>query len=186
MQSSTKQDEIISKSPITSKPQFTASNATSLPSKAPVAFVSGHMDVTPEQFKMHYIPRLNDALSQGHQFIIGDAKGLDGMALDYLLAQTADYPNVRENITVHVSRPYQVGKYQSMGVKTICNAERYNKKDPRARHLNRDAGMTRASNYDILWVRSEPEARILYGEKWRPRVSATELNRRERLEMQNT
>lgn len=160
------------------------SNPMSQSSQVPVAFVSGHMNITPDQFQTHYLPRIQDALSQGHQFVIGDAKGLDGLVLDYLLAQECAYPDIRESITVHVSRPYQVEKYQSLGVKTISNAEKHDKKNPRARHLNRDAGMTRSSDYDILWVRSEAEDRILFGEKWRPRISATEMNRRRRVEME--
>jgi hypothetical protein len=43
--------------------------------------------------------------------------------------------------------------------------------------------MTRASDYDILWARSEEEARKRYGDKYRTRVSATELNRLRRLEL---
>jgi hypothetical protein len=43
--------------------------------------------------------------------------------------------------------------------------------------------MTRASNYDILWTRSEEETRKLYGDKYRSRVSATELNRLRRIEV---
>ena len=70
-----------------------------------------------------------------------------------------------------------------MGVRTECEYERYDKENPRARHLNRDARMTRASDYDILWARTEDEERELYGERWRPRVSATEMNRLRRLEV---
>lgn len=40
--------------------------------------------------------------------------------------------------------------------------------------------MTLNSDYDILWVRSEDESRAFYGTKWRPRISATELNRQRR------
>lgn len=44
--------------------------------------------------------------------------------------------------------------------------------------------MTMASDYDILWARTDEEAKLLYGAKWRAdRVSATELNRRRRLEV---
>jgi hypothetical protein len=42
--------------------------------------------------------------------------------------------------------------------------------------------MTRTSNYDILWTRSEEEARKLYGDQYKSRVSATELNRLRRPE----
>ena len=48
----------------------------------------------------------------------------------------------------------------------------------------RDASMTAASDYDILCARSEAESRELYGPKYRPRVSATEMNRMRRAELQ--
>ena len=52
----------------------------------------------------------------------------------------------------------------------------------RAHHLARDARLTAESDYDILWVRPEEEMKALYKENWRPRVSATEMNRLRRLE----
>lgn len=70
-----------------------------------------------------------------------------------------------------------------MGMNTSLSEGRYNKRDPRARHLERDRGMTECSGYDILWVRSEEECRELYGSRYRGRVSATELNRLRRVEM---
>ena len=149
-----------------------------------IAFISGHMDITLLQFSTHYEPRLDSALSLGHHFVIGDAKGVDASALTYLLAQSDRYPDVRQHITVHVSRPGQLSKFQAMGVRTECSDERCDRREPRKRHLDRDARMTRASDYDILWTRSENEEREFYGERWRARVSATEMNRLRRVEME--
>ena len=50
--------------------------------------------------------------------------------------------------------------------------------------MQRDAAMTAASDYDVSYVRSEEERRELYGCRYRPRVSATELNRRRRAELE--
>lgn len=44
----------------------------------------------------------------------------------------------------------------------------------------RDAAMTRDSDYDILRYRTEGEAREVYGKGWWPRVSNTEMNERRR------
>lgn len=166
-----KQDLIISSKPISHGPK--------------TAFVSGHMDLTPEQISQHYTPRLDEALAQGHRFVVGDAKGVDTSVLTYLLAQKDRYPDIQQRITVHVSRPGQVGRYQVLGVRTECMFEGCDKKDPRARHLNRDGRMTQASNYDILYARTEAEEKVLYGEKWRARISATEMNRLRRLEVRS-
>ena len=43
--------------------------------------------------------------------------------------------------------------------------------------------MTAVSDYDILYVRSEAESRQLYGPKYRPRVSGTEMNRMRRAKL---
>ena len=143
-----------------------------------VAFISGHMDLTPSQFTTHYIHALTFAVSNGHHFTIGDALGTDAQALSHLLSQPSFDP---QRITVHISRPGNLAKFQAMGVKTVVAGGKYNKKDPRARHLERDMGMTECSDYDILWVRSEEESRELYGARYRPRVSATEMNRSRRV-----
>lgn len=45
-------------------------------------------------------------------------------------------------------------------------------------HNERDAAMTEASDYDILWVRGEEDTKVLYGEKYRAgRVSGTQKNK---------
>jgi hypothetical protein len=44
----------------------------------------------------------------------------------------------------------------------------------------RDAAMTRNSDYDILRYRTEDEAKEVYGSAWWPRVSNTEMNERRR------
>ncbi|KAL1600790.1 hypothetical protein SLS60_007178 [Paraconiothyrium brasiliense] len=45
---------------------------------------------------------------------------------------------------------------------------------------DRDAAMTRDSDYDILRYLTEEEAKKLYGEGWWPKVTNTELNERRR------
>lgn len=101
----------------TSRPSASASRT--LCGRKTIAFISGHMDITPEQFAQHYHTRLDEALSQGHHFVMGDAKGVDTTALAYLLTQSVTYPGVQERITVYLSRPGQLGRYQAMGVQTV-------------------------------------------------------------------
>ncbi len=145
-----------------------------------IAFISGHLDLLPSQFSIHYSPHITQAISDGHHFVLGDALGTDTQALSYLLSQPSFDP---QRATVHVSRPGNLAKLQVMGVKTVLSEGRYDKRNPRGRHLERDKGMTGCSDYDILWVRSEDESRALYGAKYRPRVSATEMNRLRRIEI---
>ena len=164
--------------------------------KPRIAMISGHIDINPADFATHYTPAVELALSRGDSFILGDAQGTDTLALAYLLEHGG--PDIKHRIKVYASRPYNIAKFQGIGLMTspdppmhaVSSAPSTRRKeksqeDSRARHLQRDARMTRASDYDILWARSEEDARKLYGEKYRTRVSATELNRLRRLEASN-
>ncbi|MCJ1389910.1 hypothetical protein MMC18_002767 [Xylographa bjoerkii] len=144
------------------------------------------MDLTPHQFQAYYHSQLDAALAKGHHFVVGDAKGVDADSLDYVLspANRERHPDVAARITVYCSRPRNVHLFEKLGVRVECAEEKHDQKNRRARHLNRDAVMTKASDYDILWARTDAEAKELYGAKWRAdRISATELNRRRRVEV---
>lgn len=181
-------------------------SSSALAPRPRTAFISGHTDITQQEFETRYAPAINDALASGHHFVVGDAAGTDGYALSYLLAKGG--PDIESRVTVYPSRPYNVPKFKDQGLKVAALAvedggsgsgvdEQIRGRDqvgsgrgegierranPRARHLARDARMTRDSDYDILWARNEAEARLFYGDKYRPRVSATELNRLRRIE----
>ena len=163
-----------------------------------VALISGHTDLTPTEFQQHYIPQINKALQDGHHFIFGDAVGADTMALEYLLAPStvSQYPDTKCRLTVYPSRRYNIPKLQNLGLavvppdhrslhveRTVVVVDKTGRDARRYHHIQRDANMTAASDYDILYVRSEEESRKLYGEKYRARVSATEMNRRRREEL---
>lgn len=104
-----------------------------------VYFISGHLDLTPEEFQEHYVPQLEEAVQAGGRFVVGDANGADTMAQDYLRRRTAD-------VTVfHMfERPRNnVGYFPTMGsYKT---------------DKERDEAMTQCSDADILWVREGRE-----------------------------
>jgi hypothetical protein len=107
-------------------------------------------------------------------------------------------PVTEHRITIYASRRYNVAKFEALGIATNTNPSsdntvasghsvrgkgRRHGEEARTRHLQRDVRMMRASDYDILWTRSENDARKLYGDKYRSRVSATELNSWQRLEV---
>lgn len=52
-----------------------------------VYFISGHLDLTEEEFITHYIPKIDAALQskQNIAFVVGDARGCDSRAQKYLL-----------------------------------------------------------------------------------------------------
>ena len=157
---------------------------TAMEDKQPVAFISGHTDISPTLFNIHYAERIDAALHASHAFVLGDAIGVDSLALEYLLSRSAIFPGLKERITVYASRPYNVPRLAALGVNVVApgrvsgaDEEMSLRFGRRTRHILRDGELTAASDYDVLWVRSEEESRLMYGHKWRSRVSATELNR---------
>ncbi|KAL9561321.1 hypothetical protein ACKAV7_014676 [Fusarium commune] len=144
--------------------------------KPRIAMISGHIDISRSEFATHYHSPLNEAIARGNLFILGDAKGTDEMALDYTLER-----DPIAHITVYASRAHRVQGLRDKNIQVVFVKAMQKGASGRQRHLQRDAEMTNASDYDILWVRSEEECRKLYREKYRPRISGTELNRRRRL-----
>ena len=104
------------------------------------AHISGHIKITQEEFDEHYYYKINDAFISKDDFVVGDAAGVDTMAQKLLhdLGVT--------NVTVYhmFEKPRNnVGKFKTVGGF---------KSDE-----ERDAAMTKASNYDIAWVRPGKE-----------------------------
>lgn len=173
--------------------------------KPRVAFVSGHTDLTEGEFTDIYVPLLDTALADGHSFLMGDASGVDTQALNYLLSDTVQgkHPDVKQRITVFASRKYNVPRLQQLGIKVVApddplidagidskykdliGVRKTGRDAARFRHIVRDMHLTLNSDYDILHVRSEKDSRALYGDRWRPRVSGTEMNRERRLKIQS-
>jgi hypothetical protein len=125
------------------------------------AFISGHLDISQEDFETHYIRIIDNAIIKGCKFIVGDARGVDNLATNYLInkAQTP-------NITVY-----------HIGTKPRNFFEGCNYKGGYKTDIERDEAMTNASDFDIAWVRPEEEAKKLYGNKYKPgRISGTQQN----------
>lgn len=101
------------------------------------AFISGHLDLTEKEFQEHYVPKIDLAIEENHHFIMGDAKGADSMAMNYLYQKS-----LSERVTVYhmftSPRNYVEGAWKRGGYKTDSE---------------RDTAMTAFSNYDIAWVR---------------------------------
>lgn len=107
-----------------------------------VAFVSGHRDLTEEEFDEHYKRQLQHAAWSGHHFVVGDYHGADIMVQRYL----HDVLGVdKSRVTVYHmgDKPMQiVPEYEGSttgGFKT---------------DTERDAAMTWNSDYDIAWIRT--------------------------------
>ena len=59
-------------------------------------FISGHRDITENEFEYYYIPLINEALSENPnaKFIVGDCDGVDIMAQNYLVSIIDDISRI--------------------------------------------------------------------------------------------
>lgn len=97
-------------------------------------FVSGHLDLTQEEFDTYYRPLIDEALARGEEFVVGDARGADSMTQHYLLGKT----------TAVVVYHMFTSPRNNAGFKTIGGFET---------DEARDIQMTADSDRDIAWVR---------------------------------
>lgn len=100
--------------------------------------ISGHLDLTPDEFDQHYRPTIDAALARGDGFVIGDARGADAMAQNYLLGKTDAV------VVYHMfSRARHNAGFPAIGGFTSDQS--------------RDTRMTVDSHQDIAWVRAGRE-----------------------------
>lgn len=107
-----------------------------------VAFISGHRDVTIEEFNEHYVPLIEHAISEGHLFVVGDYQGVDYMAQQYLANEKLNPVTVVVYHMFTAPRNY-ITKFLTKG--GYVSDE------------DRDSAMTKESDYDIAWVRPGKE-----------------------------
>jgi hypothetical protein len=101
-------------------------------------FVSGHLDVTPMEFQINYVSKLEAALAVDGDFVVGDARGTDKLAQEWLFAHNA------ATVVYHMfDSPRNNVGHQTLGG--------FSSDD------ERDMAMTLASQVDIAWVRAGRE-----------------------------
>jgi len=128
-----------------------------------IYFISGHLDLSPELFIKHYLNQLHEAINSGGKFIMGDAKGVDLMAQEYLLEQSVGF----DRITVY----HMHNKPRNLVSSEIQTRGGFESDE------ERDKQMTLDSDLDIAYVRTDEENKKLYGKKYRAgRISGTEKN----------
>lgn len=135
-----------------------------------IVFISGHVDVTQDEFDEHYLQSIQQAVNEGCHFVIGNAFGVDLMAQQLLV-----------NLGINPGRVtiYHVGN----NTKNIASSL-FNRKGGYKNHNDKDKAMTYNSDMDIAWVRSAEDTQRLYGDKYNPnRISGTQhnLNRRQQI-----
>jgi hypothetical protein len=122
-------------------------------------FISGHRDLTIDEFNVHYIPIINQYINwldthspiTGNKtltFYIGDCEGCDEMSLNYIVNHINK--NSTKNIYINLCKLNY--KFDGQN-ENIPNNEFINIIDKFNTHEERDTYMTLNSLYDILWIR---------------------------------
>lgn len=144
------------------------------------AFISGPLDVSQDYFDQYYLTPIQQAIQSGHHFVVGPVSGIDALALDHLRSSGIPLSRVRVFMAGFEidSRPDFVAQLRAEGIAVV--EARKPAGGAALSTWDRDAAMTRASDYDVLRFRTERECQALYGALWRPRVSNTERNWRRR------
>ena len=99
-------------------------------------FISGHLDLTQEEFDEYYKISIIDAALNGCSFVVGDANGCDLMAQN-LLAELD-----MSNVSVY-----------HMFDSPRNNPNNFNEVGGFKTDDERDESMTKASTEDIAWIR---------------------------------
>ncbi len=99
-----------------------------------VNFISGHLDLTPGEFDTHYRTKIDNAIELNQSFVVGDARGADTLAQEYLFTRTK---------AVVVYHMFATPRH-NIGFPTRGGFQTDNQ---------RDEQMTRDSHQDIAWVR---------------------------------
>lgn len=110
--------------------------------KAVTFFISGHRDITEDEFERNYKMALEEAVNtvDGCRFVVGDYYGVDIMAQNYLIDVLGVEP---EMITVY--HMFEAPRNIHPEIKNTVGGFESDRE--------RDAAMTEASAYDIAFVR---------------------------------
>ena len=112
-------------------------------------FISGHSDITKEEFAKHYAPKILNAIEEDANFVVGDFIGVDTMAIEFL-------HNFIENNPNSTFSPSQVTIFHKRN-KPECNSFNFRTKSGFKGIKDRDIAMTKNSTHDILWIRKGKE-----------------------------
>lgn len=112
-----------------------------------IHFISGHRDVTEEEFEKYYIPKINEAIREGDTFVVGDYEGVDQMAMNYLMERGAEF-----KIFHMFDKPRHTPFGHSINF-CISGDFDISFRGGFTSDEARDSAMTEISHYDIAFVR---------------------------------
>lgn len=102
-------------------------------------FISGHRNLSTEDFKRYYIPKIEKALEdESSKFVIGDYQGVDFMAQCYL----RDHLKNHKRVTVY----HMYDSPRNLASKLFNTIGGFTE------DTERDSAMTKASDEDIAFI----------------------------------
>ena len=106
-----------------------------------IYFISGHRDLTTEEFVEHYVPLIHKVIKEDSQaaFVVGDWEGCDSMFLNFIKHTYFIQPRIH---IYYVNIP-------RVDLEKLDNISLYNK----STYDECDASMTKDSDFDIAWIR---------------------------------
>ena len=118
-------------------------------------FISGHRDITPEEFEKYYVPAIMEAMMKnGHgypHFVVGDYWGVDEMAQEFLSKFNKTHPDFVEKNGKFPADHVTV--YHMFEKPRAYVDNRFLTKGGFGDDESRDAAMTKNSDIDIAFVR---------------------------------
>lgn len=108
-----------------------------------IYFVSGHRDLTKEEFEEHYVPLIQKVMTEDQlaEFVVGNWEGCDEMFLTYMRKI-----NPEAWITIYCCSDSRIKTYNNVYIYNIFN-----------NYDECDASMTENSDFDIAWIRQGKE-----------------------------
>lgn len=105
-----------------------------------IYFISGHRDITNEEFEKYYVSKINRVLREDKdaRFVVGDYEGVDIMAQKYLVSS-----RYQDNVTVY----YMFTSPRNIASPDLKTSGGY------VDDTDRDSAMTRDSDFDIAFYR---------------------------------
>lgn len=113
-----------------------------------IYFISGHRNLSYDDFEKYYIPKINEVMDGDcdAEFIVGgDCEGVDKFAMDYIYSRT-----FHPLIIFHMS---DTPKFTPKGMSESSIPSRLKFKGGFKSDEERDTAMTRDSNFDIAFIK---------------------------------
>ena len=112
-----------------------------------IYFVSGHRDLSYEDFEKYYIPKIEAAIREDleAEFVVGDCDGVDKYAIDYIYEEYFVPLTIYHMFDTPRNAPKELGKDP--------NSEGVYFRGDFTSDEERDSAMTKISDFDIAFVK---------------------------------